>query len=133
MGIEVFAAVAAALLTSLLVLPLSLGAVGPIGLPTLLGNRENMPELTGWRERARRAHANALESLLPFAIVAIAVQLADASNEISRLASLAFLAARVIHGLSYLSGVLGLRTLAWNAGLIATFATVFPFAKSLPF
>ena len=34
------------------------GANGQVGLPTLAGNRDGMPALTGWAGRAARAHAN---------------------------------------------------------------------------
>jgi uncharacterized MAPEG superfamily protein len=37
------------------------GANGQVGLPALAGNREDLPPLTGWAGRARRAHANMLE------------------------------------------------------------------------
>lgn len=43
------------------------GAMMQVGLPTLSGNREGMPEITGWAGRAARAHRNLLESLVLFA------------------------------------------------------------------
>jgi uncharacterized MAPEG superfamily protein len=132
MGIEVFAAVASALFTLFLILVFALGSIAPVGLPTILGNRENVPELTGWVGRAQRAHWNALENLVPFAVIAIAVQLAGASTEISRFAALTFLAARVVHGLTYVAGIPVVRTLAWNVGFAATLATALPLFSRLP-
>ena len=52
------------------------GAEQQVGLVALAGNRDNLPPLTGFAQRAQRAHLNMLESLLLFAIlvmVAVAV------------------------------------------------------------
>lgn len=133
MGYEVSAAVGAALFTLLLVILFSVGSIAAVGLPTLLGNRENMPEFTGWLGRAQRAHANALENLVPFAIIAIAVQLSGVSNQISAIASLVFLGARIVHGLVYIAGLTVLRTVAWNVGVASTFATALPLVVNMPF
>jgi uncharacterized MAPEG superfamily protein len=51
------------------------GAQLQVGLPRLAGNRENMPEFTGWAGRAQRAHRNMLKSLVLFAILAPAARL----------------------------------------------------------
>ncbi len=39
----------------------AIGAQGQVGLPALAGNREDLPPVTGWAGRARRAHLNMLE------------------------------------------------------------------------
>ena len=131
MSIEVSVAVVTALFTLLLVLAFGMGAIRPLGLKTIMGNRENMPVLTGWVGRAQRAHVNALENLLPFAVIAIAVQLANVSNGLSQAAALIFLAARLLHGITYLAGVQGVRTLAWNTGFAATIAMALPLLSVL--
>jgi len=38
-----------------------------VGLMALVGNREGLPEITGWGGRASRAHYNMLENLVLFA------------------------------------------------------------------
>src|SRR5262249_14885740 len=43
------------------------GANQQVGLPTLAGNREGLPDIKGWAGRARRAHLNMVENLLLFA------------------------------------------------------------------
>jgi uncharacterized MAPEG superfamily protein len=90
-----------------------------------------VPAVTGWVGRAARAHANALENLLPFAVVAAAIQLAGVSNGWSQAAALTFLGARLVHGLAYLLGIQGVRTLAWNIGFAATIATAVPLLSVL--
>ena len=98
-----------------------------------MGNREGVPALTGWVGRADRAHQNALDNLLPFAVVAFALQAAHLSTGLSRTAALAFLVARLVHGLAYLLGIQGVRTLAWNIGLAATFVAALPLIGVLQF
>lgn len=126
MSVELSVAVVTALFTLVLVLLFALGAIAPMGMATIMGNRENVPPVTGWVGRAQRAHANALENLAPFAVIAIAIQIAGASNGLSQTAALVFLAARLVHGIAYLLGIKGVRTLAWNIGFAATFATALP-------
>ena len=133
MSIELSVAVVTALFTLLLVLAFAMGAIGPLGLRTIMGNREDVPPVTGWPGRAQRAHANALENLVPFAVVAISVQIVDASTGLSRTAALVFLAARLVHGIAYLLGIQGVRTLAWNIGFAATVATAVPLLPLLRF
>ena len=114
-------------------LAFGVGAIRPLGLRTILGNRENVASPTGWVGRAERAHKNALENLLPYAIIAFALQAAGTSMALSQGAALVFLAARLVHGLSYLAGIQGIRTLAWNVGIIATFAVALPLLGVLRF
>src|SRR5262245_36429947 len=47
------------------------GANQRVGLPTLAGNREGLPEFTGWVGRATRAHLNMLENLVLFAALVL--------------------------------------------------------------
>jgi uncharacterized MAPEG superfamily protein len=56
------------------------GATLEVGLPLLLGNRENLPKLTGWAGRAGRAHYDMLENLTLFASLVIVAQLAGRTN-----------------------------------------------------
>ena len=53
-----------AALTFVLVLIAVSSATLEVGLPKLAGNREGLPEMTGWAGRAQRAHLNMLESLM---------------------------------------------------------------------
>ena len=42
-----------------------------VGLPKLAGNRDNMPPLTGWAERAERAHLNIYLAGVPWVRTAV--------------------------------------------------------------
>ena len=60
----------------------ALGTVLTAGLLTGVGNRDDMPVLTGWAGRAHRAHRNMLESLLLFAPLILVAQAQDKFNAI---------------------------------------------------
>lgn len=133
MTTEVSVAVVVGLFTMFLVFAFAMGAIRPLGMKTIMGNREDVPPLTGWVGRAQRAHQNALENLLPYAVVAFALQAADVSTWLSQTAALVFLGARITHGLSYLAGIQGVRTLSWNVGFAATVAAAIPLLGLLRF
>src|SRR5258708_20169853 len=46
-------------------------AFNKVGLMGLVGNREGLPEITGWGGRAARAHYNMLENLVLFAALVL--------------------------------------------------------------
>jgi uncharacterized MAPEG superfamily protein len=106
----------------------AIGAQGQVGLPALAGNREDLPPLTGWAGRARRAHFNMLESLVVFAIVVLVAQAAGKSDAMTALGAMMFFWARLAYALLYVAGVPWLRTAAWAvslAGMILIFTQIF--------
>jgi uncharacterized MAPEG superfamily protein len=111
----------AAVLTVVLVVIAVLGATQQVGLVTLAGNREGMPELTGWAGRAQRAHRNMLENLVLFAILVFAAKLAGANNSITALGAAIFFWARLAHAVLYIAGIPWLRTLSWVASIVGLF------------
>ena len=97
------------------------GATLQVGLPRLAGNREPVPELTGWAGRAQRAHRNMLENLALFAVVLIVAHMAGVASETTVLGAQLFFWARVAYAVVYLIGIPWVRTATWAvsmAGLI---------------
>jgi len=94
------------------------GAMMQVGLATLAGNREGMPEIKGWGGRAARAHRNMLENLVLFAVLVIAAVLAEKTNGTTLLGAQIFLWARVAYAVVYLAGVPWLRTGVWAVSLV---------------
>jgi len=105
-------------LTVVLVLVATLGATQQVGLPTLAGNRENLPEVTGWAGRAERAHRNTLESLVLFAIGVLAAWALNISNGMTVLGAQLFFWGRVAHAALYIAGIPWLRTAAWLLSVV---------------
>lgn len=96
-------------------------AMAQVGLPTLAGNREDMPVLTGMAGRARRAHANMIESLLPFGLIVLTAVAAGKLNAMTALGVQLFFWGRLGFAAIYLVGLPWVRTLAWGvaaAGMV---------------
>jgi uncharacterized MAPEG superfamily protein len=115
---ELFYLVWSAALTVVLAVIAVAGAQLQVGLPRLAGNRENMPEITGWAGRAQRAHRNMLESLVLFAILVLTAKAAGVSNAMTLLGAQLFFWGRVAHGVIYIIGIPWARTAAWAVSVI---------------
>ena len=108
----------AVLLTFILVVIAVLGAMMQVGLPPLAGNREGLPEITGWAGRAARAHRNMLESLVLFVALVLVAHISNRGNAMSLLGEEIFVWARLAHAIIYIAGVPWLRTAAWGISVV---------------
>ena len=72
-----------------------------------------------WAERAKRAHYNSIENLIPFAAIVVVALLANISNEATSSAAIAYFCLRVIHYLFYVFGVSYIRTPAFIGSWLA--------------
>ena len=100
-------------------------AFNKVGLMALVGNREGLPQLTGWGGRTTRAHRNMLENLVLFAALVLVAVAAGKTNEMTLLGAQLFFWARVAYAAIYVAGIIWVRTAAWAvsmAGLIVIFA-----------
>lgn len=75
--------------------------------------RQDNPRL----QRAYAAHLNAFEAFPIFAAGVALARLAGVADERIALLALVFIAARVLHGLLYLTGHATLRSVAWLVGI----------------
>lgn len=73
-----------------------------------------------WAERARRAHANAIENLAVFAPLVVIAALIGVSSPATIAASKLYLGARLVHYIVYAVGIPVVRTLAFAVGVGAT-------------
>jgi uncharacterized MAPEG superfamily protein len=102
-------------------------AHGQVGLAALVGDRENMPVLTGIAGRAYRAHRNMLENLILFATLILIAHLSQRVSPMVLIGAHLFFWARVAYSVVYLIGVPWLRTSIWGIsmlGLILIFSQV---------
>ena len=95
-----------------------LGALVQVGLPRLAGNRDDMPELSGWAGRAARAHRNMLESLVLFAALVLVAKTLNISNASTMLGAQLFFFGRIAYAVIYWIGVPWLRTGAWVVSIV---------------
>ncbi|HEY4922054.1 MAG TPA: MAPEG family protein [Xanthobacteraceae bacterium] len=104
-----------------------LGALMQVGLPTLAGNRDNIPVIAGWAGRADRAHRNMTHSLLLFAILVLVAQIAGRLDATTALGAQLFFWARLAYAVVYIAGIPWLRTAVWAVsvvGLVMIFTRV---------
>ena len=95
-----------------------LGAIMQVGLPALAGNRERLPEITGWAGRAARAHRNMLESLVLFAALVLVAVAAGRTNATTLLGAQIFIYARLAYAVVYVAGIPWLRTGVWAVSVV---------------
>jgi uncharacterized MAPEG superfamily protein len=107
-----------AVLAFVLVLIAVSGATLQVGLVKLAGNREGLPDMTGWAGRAARAHLNLIENLLLFAILILVAHIAQRNNAMTLLGAKLFFWGRVAHAAIYLAGIPWLRTAAWAVSVV---------------
>ena len=94
------------------------GAMMQVGLATLMGNREGIPEIRGWGGRAARAHRNMLENLVLFAALVLAAVIAGKTNDMTLLGAQIFLYARIAYAVVYIAGLPWIRTAVWAVSIV---------------
>jgi uncharacterized MAPEG superfamily protein len=107
------------------------GANQKVGLTTLAGNREGLPELTGWAGRARRAHLNMVENLVLFAVLVLLAEVEDKNSAMTALGAAIFFWARLAYAVIYVAGVAWLRTAAWFVSVIGMAIIAFELLKAM--
>lgn len=117
MSIELKLLVCAVALTLTQMLVAVIGSILQVGMPPLMGNRDGLPEFTGWVGRAHRAHRNMLESVALFAVLILTAHAAGRENATTALGANLFIWARAAFAVIYVAGVPYLRTAAWGVGL----------------
>jgi uncharacterized MAPEG superfamily protein len=89
------------------------GLVGKQGLMAAIGNREGLPEVTGWGGRAIRASRNMAENLPLFAAMVLAVVILGRTNANTLLGAQLFFYGRVAYAVCYIGGITWARTASW--------------------
>lgn len=88
--------------------------------------RAYLRSLAGWRLRAHWAQENSYEAFPPFAAGVVIAHLVNGPSALINVLALLFLAARILHGIFYITDKSTLRSLVWLAGfgsVIALFVT----------
>jgi uncharacterized MAPEG superfamily protein len=84
--------------------------------------RAQQAQMTGWGARALGASSNAFESFPFFAAAVIVAHIAGASPGTSATWALVYIAARILHGIFYVSDLDRLRSLAFGVGVVSIVA-----------
>jgi len=90
----------------------------PGGMEWGLGNRDRPFELPPWAARAKRAHVNLLENLLPFAALVLVAHVSGKANAMTALGATIFFWSRLGYAVVYTAGITMVRTLVFFAGTL---------------
>ncbi|NOU24397.1 MAG: MAPEG family protein [Methylotenera sp.] len=115
---ELYWLVLTILMTAIFWMPIILNRIFETGVWATLRPPQLQPNAQ-WAERMRRAHANAVENLVLFAPLVLAIQITGMSNTSTALACMVYFYARLVHVLAYILAVPLIRTLAFTAGFFS--------------
>lgn len=118
MTVELYYLLLSVILAIVLTVVAVLAAMAQVGLPALVGNREDLPERRGLAGRAERAHRNLLESLVLFAILVLIAKAVGVSNALTVLGAQLYFWGRVAHAAVYIAGIAWARTAVWAVSVI---------------
>jgi len=113
-------------LTFVQVLIAAMAANQVVGLTTLAGNRDDLPVMSGFAGRAKRAHLNMLENMVLFSALVLIAVVAQKTNAMTALGALIFFWARLLYAVIYLIGIPWLRTLAWAVSVVGMIMVAWP-------
>lgn len=116
---ELFYLALCAGLTGILWMPYIVNRIVELGLWKALRNpNPDQPPQAKWAHRLMCAHNNAVENLVVFGVLVLAVQVSGMNSESTALAALVFFYARVAHVIIYTLGIPLLRTISFFIGFI---------------
>lgn len=107
--------------TALFWIPTIINRISETGVWATLMPPQLQPKAQ-WSERLKRAHANAVENLVIFAPLALAVQMTNANTTTTATACMVYFFARLVHVAAYIAAIPLVRTLAFAAGFFSQVA-----------
>lgn len=87
--------------------------------------RSDDATLPAWVMRAKRAHNNTIENLVPFASLVIVAYLLNVTNDATYAAAVSYLGFRVAHYVVFILGVPVVRTLTFTGSWLAQLCLLF--------
>lgn len=84
--------------------------------------RLGLDKLSGWRQRANWAQANAWEAFAPFAAAVIIAHVRGADQSSIDMWAALFVGFRVLHGVVYITDKPAIRSIAWTGGIVSIVA-----------
>ena len=116
---EIYWLTLTAIFTALLVIPYAVVNVRKIGIVQVFTNSlpGDDPFAQEWAHRAYRAHTNAVENLVLFVPLVLAVHVMGSGNEVTTQACAVYFWARFVHAPFYILNTPFIRTIAYFVGL----------------
>ena len=108
----------AVILTFLQVMIPAMMALAANGVPWGVSNRETPPQSSDMHGRALRARDNMLENMIIFTGLIVVAGFTGVSTEMTVLGAQLFFWGRLAHFLTYLFGIVWVRTIVWAISVI---------------
>jgi uncharacterized MAPEG superfamily protein len=124
MSVDLICLIVLALWTILLNHIPAIARVSSSGVKWGMGNRDTMPETPPWVGRADRAQRNHHDNLAMIAVVVLVAQITGQTDGVTAIASIAMVSLRILHGIVYMLGIGGARSLAYAGALAAMLVIV---------
>lgn len=115
-------------LTLVLWLPYVSARILRYGLLAAISYKIDEQPVADWAVRAKKAHYNAVENLVPFAVVVLIAQATGTANETTATATTVYFWARLAHYPLQVSNLPAGRTVAFAVGWLATATILFQVA-----
>lgn len=97
----------------------------PGGIEWGFGNRDKPFELPPWAARAKRAHMNLLENLVPFAVLVLVAHGSGKANDMTALGATIFFWSRLAYAVIYTAGITYVRTAVFFGGTFGLLLILF--------
>ena len=105
--------------TGILWVPYILDRMSTRGLSDTAGYPDYPKAQSAWAQRLMKAHANAVENLVVFAVLVLAAHELEITGAAIAQSAMVYFWARVVHAISYTMAIPWVRTIAFVAGFLA--------------
>ncbi len=119
MKTEILYLALSAALTGILWIPYILDRMSRRGLSDTVGYPDYPKAQSAWAQRLMKAHANAVENLVVFAVLVLAAHELEITGAAIAQSAMVYFWARVVHAISYTMAIPWVRTIAFVAGFLA--------------
>jgi uncharacterized MAPEG superfamily protein len=117
---ELYSLIVITAATAVMWVPYVLARLRARGLKAIANVDPGLPPEPAWALRARAAHANAVETLVVFAPLVLALTATGISTPATVAAAQVYVAARLAHYAIFVAGIPFARTAAFFIGVVAT-------------
>jgi len=111
--------------TGLLWVPYILNRLVVRGISETAGYTDHPKPQSPWAQRLMKAHANAVENLVIFAVLVLTANAMGVTNDVIAQAAVIYFWARVVHAVSYTFCIPWVRTLGFLVGVGAQVTVAF--------
>ena len=102
-----------AIFTTLMWLPYILNLISIRGLMDAMGYPQNPQPMAAWAQRLKFAHYNAVENLVPFAVLVLVAHVSNVHSSLTVLACIVYFWARLAYTVIYTAGIPVARTIVF--------------------